>query len=115
MHNLSSQVRPYMSTAQSELAKSPASDFNITGQYSHMTVEQLEFNFYALQQDAIALRSCVENGGEYVSDGFECVDFEHYSNSQVKCWSEKIMDINLRLIAIHELIFNRKIQALCQE
>jgi len=104
-----------MSTAQSELATVPASDLNTTGQYSHMSLDQLQFNLYTLQQDGMAIRIRLDIGGEYVSDGYDCVDFEHYTNGQIKHWSNQITEINLKLIVIHELIKNRKIQALCQE
>ena len=115
MQNQSSQVRQIMSTAQSELAKSPANDYNTQGNYSHMSLDQLEFNVYTLQQDRMALSIRLDFGGEYVSDGYDCVDFEHYTDGQIKNWTQQIAEIDFKSTVISELIKNRKIAILCQE
>ena len=115
MQNQLKVVRQLMSTTKSELVKYPTNDYNTKGNYSHMSLDQLEFNLYTLQQDRMALSIRLDFGGEYVSDGHGCVDWEPHTNGEIQHWTQQIAEIDFKSTVISELIKNRKIAILCQE
>lgn len=68
-----------------------------------MTILSIQQRIEQLEKQKANLEATLAKGGEYVSDGYECVVFEHFQDSEIANLKSQIEETQTLLVEFYKL------------